>query len=348
MRKALLLILLSLPLVAAAQPKKNWLKPLHSAPEAGAVHSSVLRTIAQTNLTAARHPQAISNLLLHPTPQRPVTPKLNTNLVLTPQQRKDWIASYHQTLQDFEQLKKEINAFLFYQSIPLEAREISTQEKRYWLEKMLPLHHKLLSLYLNTQAEESLQYALAYLYYGVETVDPSFTALLSEEIKPFMPPFDPQAFFLYPTDTPLPDPSIQLDGKHILILNDDFSLLRHFDYLAKMGLLFPGATLHTQGDALQFLLWLGYTHIQPDLIFTDIQLGENNGYFVAHELRRRGYTGGIIALTSYTETEKYARQLKTAGFDGLVSLDDRYYGKIPFCQRVTQAAQLYFLQSEKE
>lgn len=310
------------------------------------VESSVLRTLARTNLTAARHPQAISHLLLHPTPPRAANPRLNDNLVLTPRQHKDWVANYEQTLQDFEQLKADIHPLLFYQSLPLEAREISTQEKRYWLDKMLPLHHKLLSLYLNTPQDAALQYALAYLYYGVEMVDSGSATLLTDEIEPFMAPFDPQAFFLYPADTSLPDPSIQLDGKHILILNDDFSLLRHFEYLAEMGLLFPGATLHTQGDALQFLLWLRYTRIQPDVIFTDIQLGENNGYFVAHELRRSGYTGGIIALTSYTETEKYARQLKTAGFDGLVSLDDRYYGKIPFCQRVTQAAQMYLLQKQ--
>lgn len=347
MRKVLLLVLLSLPLVAAAQPKKNWLKALKLSSETGVADFPILRTITQANLTAARHPQAISNLLLHPTPRCAATPKLSNNLVLTPQQRKDWVANYRQTLQDFEQLKSEIHPFLFYQSIPLETREITTQEKRYWLEKILPLHHKILALYLNTQEEESLQYALAYLYYGVETVDPGSVTLLTGVTKPFMPPFDPQSFFLYPSQEPLPDPSVQLDGKHILILNDDASLLNHFERLANTGVLFPGAALHLQGEPMQFLLWMKYTPHTPDIIFTDIQLGANNGYFVAQELRRSGYTGGIIALTSYTETEEYARTLKASGFDGLVSLDARYYSKIHFYQRLTQAAQVYLLQQEK-
>lgn len=346
MRKALFLVLLTLPLAAAAQPKKNGLKILHPAPETGVANLTVLRTIAQTNLTASRHPQAVSNLLLHPTPQCPSTPRLNNNLVLTPQQRKDWIANYRQTLQDFEQLKSEIRPLLFYQSLPLEAREISPQEKRYWLEKIFPLHHKILALYLNAPAEESLQYALAYLYYGVETVDPNSLTLLTDETEPFMPPFDPQSFFLYPPQEPLPDPSVQLDGKHILILNDDSSLLDHFEHLSDFGVLFPGATLHLHGDPIQFLLWMKYTPTMPDLIFTDIQLGNGNGYFIAQELRRRGYKGGIIALTSYTETEKYARTLKASGFDGLVSLDSRYYSKIPLCQRLTRAAQMYLLQKQ--
>ena len=106
------------------------------------------------------------------------------------------------------------------------------------------------------------------------------------------------------------------------------------------GVLFPGAAIHTNGSPSQFLIWFQNVFPKPDIVFTDIQLGAANGYYVAHKLRENGYTGGIIALTSYGETEENARQLKAAGFDGMVSLDERYW-KVPFAQRVTQAAQVY-------
>lgn len=346
MRKYLFLIVLILPVVAAAQPKKQWVKLLSTPTVRPTVRSHLLRATAMANLNASRHPHVVSNLLLRQAPARSKRPKLNPDLVLLPKQYKELLSGYAQTLQEFDQLRQEVGPVLFYQSFPLEARNLAAQEKRYWLEKMLPLYRKLSSLNVNIREDDALKYALEYVHYGVETVDPNSLTLLSDETKPFIVPFDPQTFFLYPPDTPLPEPSAQLEGKHIFILNDDFSLLRYFDYLAKIGVLFPGATLHSQGDSLQLLLQMEYDNIHPDLIFTDIQLGEHNGYFVAQELRRRGYKGGIIALTSYTETEEYAQKLKAFGFDGLISLDAQYYGKIPFCQRVTQAAQVYFMRKQ--
>ena len=330
-----------LPLALGAQSHKGFqaVKALSSRLE-----NSLTRRVTQLVLPRKYH---LSKLFLKPLPKSSI-PKLNSQIVLTTSQRKQWLADYQKILTDFQAFKEESAPFLFYQSIPLERRVLSAEETRQWLNKMLPLHGQLLAFYLTTEQDPALAYALEYVEQAIALVDPCLVPALRLNVQPKIAPFNLQEFLLYaPEGTHLPDPSISLDGKHIVILNDDHSLLEHFEHLAHIGVLFPGATLHLQGDGTQILFWMKYAGVQPDVIFTDIQLGANNGYYIAHELRRQGYQGGLIALTSYTETESYARQLKSAEFDGLVSLDDRYYGKIPFFQRLTQAAQLYLERTAK-
>ena len=346
MKKWLVLFCICLPLVAFAQPKKGIRQLLGSNTFTDYLQRNLERTLARTHFSIKRQPHAISKFILTPAPAVPLRPILQENLVLSPLQEQDWLTRYHQTLAKFEKFKKEFFPVLYYQSIPLEARELDVQEKRNWLNEILPLYNQALSLYLNTQKDPSLKYTLDYLRYAVSMVDPFLVSGLPTVTKPYATPFEPKAFFLYP-QSPLPEPSADLEGKHIAIINDDKSLLEHFEHLSNIGVLFPEATLHTQGDAMQFLLWMQYSGIQPDVVFTDIQLGENNGYYIAWQLREKGYTGGIVALTSYLESEKYARQLAQAGFDGMVSLDDRYYHKIPFFLRITQAAQVYLERNKK-
>lgn len=346
MRKWILLCFLFLPLVCAAQPKKGFLQLLRNNARLSNMQQNLQRSIARTHIANVRHHQAIEKLIFAPTPSLPTRPIFKDNLVLSPLQMKGWLNRYKQTLARFEQLKKAANPFLYYQSVPVESREISVDEKRRWLDEMIPLYNQLLSLYLNTKQNAPLEYALAYLRYGVAMVDPFLVATLPTLTKPYATPFELESFFLYPQET-LPEPWVDLDGKHIVIVNDDASLLEHFEHLSNIGVLFPEATLHIHGDATQFLLWMQQTPYVPDIIFTDIQLGESNGYYIAHRLREAGYKGGIIALTSYTETEKYARQLTQAGFDGLVSLDDQYYRKTPFFLRITQAAQVFLRRNHK-
>lgn len=310
------------------------------------MQQNLQRSLARTHIARVRNPHAIQKLIFTPTPTISARPAFKDNLVLSPTQKKDWLNRYEKTLAAFEQFKKEANPFLYYQSVATESREVSSAEKRRWLDQMVPLYDQLLSLYLNTNQDTPLKYALAYLRYGVAMVDPFLVDTLPTLTKPYATPFELKSFFLYPQET-LPEPWVDLEGKHIVIVNDDASLLEHFEQLADMGVLFPSATLHTHGNATQFLLWMGYTSHVPDVVFTDIQLGEINGYYVAARLREQGYKGAIIALTSYTETEPYARRLAQAGFDGFVSLDDQYYTKTPFFLRVTQAAQVYLRRNHK-
>ena len=339
MKKYLCLVLLSLPLTLGAQSYKGF-KAL-----AGRLENALTRSAVRF---IPKRTYQLSQLLFRPMP-KPSIPVLDSQIVLAAPQRQQWLTDYQKIIADFEQFKEESSSFVFYQSIPLERRKLSAEETRQWLGKILPLHGQLLAFYLTTQQDPALKYALDYVEYVIWLVDPYLVSALHLKVQPKIAPFNLQEFLLYPPqDTPLQDPSITLEGKHITIINDDRYLLDYFEHLANIGVLFPGATLHLQGEAMQFLFWLKYTvPTPPDIIFADIQLGENNGYYLAHELRKAGYKGGLIALTSYTETESYARQLKAAGFDGLVSLDDQYYSKIPFPQRLTQAAQLYLERSSK-
>lgn len=329
-----------LPLTANAQHQKGLSQWLRKNKLSNPIQQNLQRSLARTQLSNFSQPHAISKFILTPPPVVPKQPVLQENLILSPLQKKDWLDNYQKTWTHFEQLKKDFSPLLFYQSVPLEARDISAQEKSLWLNKMIPLYHRALALYLNTRQDPALQYMLDYLRYGVSMIDPFLTPALPTLIKPYAAPFDFNKFCLYPKD-PLPEPGVDLENKHIVIVNDDKSLLEHFEHLAKIGVLFPGAQFHTQGDAMQFLLWAYTTNTPPDIVFTDIQLGESNGYYIAHQLRSHGYKGGIIALTSYEQTENFTRQLAQAGFDGMVSLDDRYYIKTPFFLRITQAAQVY-------
>ncbi len=346
MKKWSLLICLFFPLVCVAQPQKGFVQLLRNNALSSKMQQNLAHSLARTRITKVRQPHAIHNLIFTPTPTDASRPIFKDNLVLSPTQTKNWLNRYKQTLTHFEQLKKEINPLLYYQSVALESKEFSVDEKRHWLDKMIPLYDQLLSLYLNTKQNAPLEYALAYLRYGVAMVDPFLVDTLPTLTKPYAKPFELEDFFLYPQE-PLPEPWKDLENKHIVIVNDDASLLEHFEHLADIGVLFPGATLHTQGDATQFLIWINYSTHLPDIIFTDIQLGDSNGYYIASRLREKGYTGGIIALTSYTQTENYARQLAQAGFDGLVSLDDQYYTHTPFFLRLTQAAQEYLHRKDK-
>ncbi len=332
------LLFLCLPLLLGAQAHKGLkaVKALNS----GALENTVTRSLPQRMWPRPHQTQTTFALLSQATP-RVSYPRLHDKIVLAPTERSAWIADYQQILADFEKLKKESSTFLFYQSIPLERRYLSSEETRQWLDKLIPLYDRISAFYLTTQQDVALKYALDYVSNALSVIDPYVLPALQLNAKPLFEHFNAQQFFLYPPqDTPLQDPSVALDGKNISLINDDSSLLMEFEKLSHFGVLFPGAAIHTNGSPILFLLWFQNVSPKPDIVFTDIQLGQANGYYIAHELRRNGYTGGIIALTSYAETEDNARQLKAAGFDGMVSLDERYW-KVPFAQRVTQAAQVY-------
>ena len=345
MKKYGCLLLICLPLIAWSQVSKG-LKAVQAL-SAPSVERAVLRTTPQLAWPNAHKTQSLLQLISRHSPA-PGKPWPHSNIVLSAPQRQEWLANYQKILVDFEQFKKESSTFLFYQSIPLEKRKLSSEESRQWLTQMIPLHNQILKFYLTTNKQDkALQYALDYMEQGIALIDPYLLPTLRLDTQPLITPFNAEEFFLrWTQEALLQDPSLLLDGKKIAIINDDYSLLAHFEQLSDWGVLFPGASLHTNGSSMQFLIWFENTFPKPDIVFTDIQLGDANGYYIAHRLRETGYQGGIIALTSYTENEANARQLKAAGFDGMVSLDEQYW-KMPFSQRITQAAQVYLKRTIK-
>lgn len=261
------------------------------------------------------------------------------------------LQQYHQVLLDAEKLRQGASSFLYYQSQPSQSHPLSVQEKNYWLDKILPLRHRLLTAYHSTEQDPALSGALDYTTYFACIVDPTLTHVLppKENAKPTREqPSVPENFFLYPQPgAPLPDPFVDLENKLIVIVNDSSSLIDFFEKYYHYGVLFPEAKLSTHSGVSDFLLWYQAADIKPDIVFTDMQLGDSSGRHLAGELRRMGFEGGIIALTSYTETPKMARDLFLGGFDGMVSIAPQYLGKIPVFQRITQAAQVYYQQKAR-
>ncbi len=321
--------------------------------KAGEISAATLRTGTVASIQASRIAQVANTARLQA--MRPliftsITPQAQPQFRqtrLSPVKLQQLTQQYRQTLQEAETLRKAAFPFLYYQSHPAMSRPLSRQEKKDWLNKILPLHHRLTTLYQATEKDPALSAALDYTTYFACLIDPSLTHTLpAKDSVPAMSSIPvTDNFFLYPQeDSPLPEPVTDLENKLIVIVNDSDSLLDFFEKYYQYGVLFPAAKLYTEASVAEFLLWFQSSDLKPDIVFTDIQLGDSTGYHLAGELRRMGFEGGIIALTSYTETEKMARTLTHGGFDGMVSIAPQYLGKIPVVQRITQAAQVYYQQ----
>ncbi len=258
---------------------------------------------------------------------------------------------YQQTLDAFENFKKDTTSFLYYQTIPSERHSISSEERRMLMDRLVPLYTEISWLRSKINNDPALKQAHQYTELMLEIISPSLLQNLQAQMtrQAEKKQMDAKKFCLYPTDqTPLPDPSVQLDGKNIVVINDNASILDSLEKFSHAGVLFPNAALYTDGDVPHFLLWMSSISFEPDIIFTDIQLGESTGYYIAHQLRENGYKGGIIALTSYEEDEQNIAHFAARGFDGLISLRASSLNTIHIAQRLTQAAQIYLLQKEKK
>ena len=258
---------------------------------------------------------------------------------------------YQETMDLFAQYKKDVGPVLYYHTQPTEWHTLSPAEKDALLQQTLPLYHQLRGLKQEIENDEALENALALTDIALQWLDPSLRFILQQRELEAKEAIRTREFYLYPTEnTKLPDPSIQLEGKKIVIINDNISILQILERDARLGILFPQAKVVTQGDANHFLSFMNYSEPLPDIIFTDIQLadgGTGSGYYLAYMLRKRGYKGGIIALTSYEEDEITAKQLASQGFDGFISFNAAALTETPLAVRLTQAAQI-FLQKQAQ
>ena len=252
---------------------------------------------------------------------------------------------YQEVMDLFAQYKKNVGPALYYHTQPTEWHALSPAEKHALLQQTLPLYHQLHGLKQEIETDEALENALALTDISLQWLDPSLRLILQQRELEAREAIRTREFYLYPTEnTKLPDPSIQLEGKRIVIINDNISILRFLERDIRLGILFPQAEVTTQGDANHFLNFIDYSAPMPDIIFTDIQLadgGTGSGYYLAYMLRKRGYKGGIIALTSYEEDDITAKKLASQGFDGFISLRAATLTKAPIAVRLTQAAQIY-------
>src|SRR5262245_22114722 len=111
------------------------------------------------------------------------------------------------------------------------------------------------------------------------------------------------------------DQALELDGLRVLAVDNDSDARD----LIKTILTQYGAVVETAGSTSQALTFFERTEEwQPELLISDIEMPEADGYQLIRELRemesRRGRRSPAIALTAYALTEDRLRSL-SAGFD---------------------------------
>ncbi|MBP5617168.1 MAG: response regulator [Elusimicrobiaceae bacterium] len=345
MKKLILLALCLITALSANAQKFKIKKPAHLyTPKQ--VHYKLnsathMRRLAR--LQRIKHPT--SSIIFRATPH--TTPVFINQTNLSIPQRNALLKDYDKALSQFEDFKAKQGPFIYYQSIPTEARDLHPFEQTQLTNQLIDLQQKLWKVYKTTPQDKALIHALEFVNHGIEIINPA----LEHVAAAFHPSAlnvkkaTPEDFFLYPSLSNKPNPLEELVGKKIAIINDDVLLLASFERQSQMGVLFPHAELYTEALVAQFLLGVPYSRF--DIVFTDINLADGNGYMIARTLRDNGYKGGIIALTSYPETSQQATQLQGAGFDGMISLDPRYLNKMPLPQRLTYAAQEYLKRAQK-
>jgi CheY-like chemotaxis protein len=94
----------------------------------------------------------------------------------------------------------------------------------------------------------------------------------------------------------------------VLIVDDNIAAA---DTLAKL-LRYYGHTVHVVYSGERALQDLACT--APELILLDLGMPGMDGYAVAREVRRRGWTGKIVAISGFGQDVDRARS-KEAGFD---------------------------------
>lgn len=104
------------------------------------------------------------------------------------------------------------------------------------------------------------------------------------------------------------DENKKLNGTRILLAEDDESIRSFLKFLLELH----GASVDAVETGVESLVAIqeGVYH----LIMLDLNLPALNGEQAMQKIRRAGYTGPILAMSAYTESEKRQRCLEL-GFD---------------------------------
>ena len=115
-----------------------------------------------------------------------------------------------------------------------------------------------------------------------------------------------------PADAPARNDEVRLTGKRILIVDDGETNRK----LIQLVLRRAGAEVSTACDGLQAIH--ATEEIQPEVILMDMQMPVMDGYSATRELRMKGYTSPIIALTAHAMKGDEEKCLK-AGCSGYLT-----------------------------
>lgn len=240
---------------------------------------------------------------------------------------------YNRVAQRFKAFKKEADTFLYYQANSSEKRTLHPKEISYWSTQIDDMARELDLICRRVDADDPfLSFAEEYLTYARWAVYPHakdiyfVTPLPPREDRVFVQ----EEFFLHsPVETShrwelassrAKRVSAQLPANLRVAVVNDFRFFRQqVDELHRKGWLFGDGTLKTYAEADELLEDMLKKGKEYDVIFTDIIIsGGSGGYYLASELRQRGYNGVIIALSSYALGEELGRKMFDRGLDGMI------------------------------
>lgn len=242
---------------------------------------------------------------------------------------------YNRVAQHFKAFKKEADSFLYYQANSSEKRTLHPKEISYWSAQIDDMARELDLICRRVDADDPfLSFADEYLTYARWAVYPH-----AKDIY-FVTPLPPREdrifvqdeFFLHsPVETShrwelassrAKRVSAQLPaGLRVAVVNDFYFFRQRVNELHRKGWLFADGTLETYAGADDLLENMLKKGKQFDVIFTDIIIsGGGGGYYLASELRQRGYNGVIISLSSYPESETLGQEMFERGIDGMIPL----------------------------
>lgn len=253
---------------------------------------------------------------------------------------KTGLKLYRETLANFENLRKELNPVLLYQSNPRERRVLTAHEKREILEKINRVHGNLkqVSAYISL-TEPNLQIVREY-------VEEARCFLVPEVGKmPFTKPlprtdrvFQVDEFFLRdPKISTLKKmsqwitPTKNLASLRLAVLNDEHEITFALRNAHQHRLFVPDGQLFLYSDPEKFVEDIQSGRCKPNFILTDLSLPRSSGYLVTEQLRKAGYTGPIVGFAAFQEHTELAREMFDYGLDGMISASKIFYQK-PFWQ----------------
>ena len=269
------------------------------------------------------------------------------------------INRYNLAEKSFEQFRKDMDVFLYYQAKPIERHEITPAERRQWLERLNVLKRQVegLGAYLAPDDEGFIKMR-EYITYAYTAVEPALGNVLF--IQPLEPrtdrEFSLEEFCLHnpPEKVSSWVPPISWIRNRISSrklpkelkvagLNDRYSVLEQMEKSHQGGIFFPNGTIYTYTDATDLLKDIFSGRIRPDVILTDILVSQSGGgYYLASELRVHQYSGAIIAVTAYQEDKEVSLEMFRHGLDGLISLPIGFEYTSSWPSRIMQAVSNHF------
>lgn len=369
MQKLLFLFIFLLSVPCAAQR--------HMLKEAAAGRSLQQMTKSAVSETIARHPRVVQGKILLerqkakseiPVDLEPYIFKkvLATDYENLPillyepslQQELNAAAQYMEAMSAFEEFKRDMDIFLYYQSKPNERHELTVLERQDWNERINEVNAKLRRL-KNIIAAHDPAYAAArkYMILAAEFINPVLRGLLTkQEFARTDRQYVQEEFYLHapvvknqksgwmtwpPSFLPHRKPALGAPSAlKIAVLNDRQSVLDAFEQ-AHQKVFFPDWKLSTY-DNTEDLLRAVAGGQSFDLILTDIIVPGGGGYYLTASLRDKGFKGAILALSAYEEDEQMGLDLFKRGFDGMISVPTGFERNKKWPREIMEKLRHYF------